>query len=136
MGKLDLKTRADSKQETEFRRLLGKSAGDYVPIQLERRTPLNEEDPLERDAVCLAIGEVDPEEKIELMLAMRDQANDAIRANRTDPHYKMQVLANAGAQVDEILKKHKHVLKKYKHVFSLKLTGRPPCKIELNSIPL
>ena len=37
--------------------------GDYVPIQMDPRAPLDDVDSLEEEAPCLIIGQVDPKKK-------------------------------------------------------------------------
>ena len=104
-------------------------AGDYVPIQMDPRAPLDDADPLEEEAPCLTIGQLDPIEEEALISAMQDRANDAIRSYRADSYYRAQIPSNAEAQVE-------YLLKEYRSVFSSKLTGRPPCKIDPIRIPL
>lgn len=99
----NLKIQADS-QEAEVRRLFNKSAGDYVPIQLEPRTSLDDSDPLKQDAPCLTMGEVDPKEERELKLAVRDKAYYLIHGYWADPHYERQIPSKAEADPDKLLK--------------------------------
>ena len=104
-------------------------AGDYIPIQMDPRAPLDEADPLEDDAPCLTIGHIDPIEEDGLISDMKNRAYDAITSYRTDSFYRAQIPSNAEAQVD-------YLIKEYSSVFSSKLTGRPPCNIDPIRIPL
>ena len=95
--------------------------GDYVPIQMDPRAPLDDADPLEEDAPCLTIGQVDPKEKEALIIAMKNGACDAINSYRAGSYYRAQIPTNSGAQID-------YLINEYRSVFSSKLTDRPPCK--------
>ena len=79
-------------------------AGDYVPIQMDPRAPLDDADSLEEEAPCLTIGQIDPIEQEALISAMKDSAKDAIRSYRTDSDYRAQTPSNAEAQVEYLLK--------------------------------
>ena len=46
-------------------------AGDYVPIRMDPRAPLDDADPLEDEAPCLTIGQIDPIKEEALILAMK-----------------------------------------------------------------
>ena len=93
--------------------------GDYVPIQMDPRAPLDDADPLEEDAPCLTIGQVDPKEEESLIIAMKNRAYDAINSYRADSYYRVQIPNNAEAQID-------YLINEYRSVFSSKLTGRQP----------
>ena len=61
--------------------------GDYVPIQMAARAPLDGADPLEEDAPCLTIGQVDPKEEEALIIAIKNRAYDAINSYRSASYY-------------------------------------------------
>ena len=67
--------------------------GDYVPIKMDPRAPLDGADPLEDEAPCLTIGQIDPIEEEALISAMKHRANDAIKSYRTDSFTKIRSLA-------------------------------------------
>ena len=94
-------------------------AGDYAPIKMDPRAPLDDADPLEDDAPCLTTGQIDPIEEEALISAMKHRAYDAIKRYRTDSFYKDQIPSNAEAQVE-------YLINEYRSVFSSKLTGGPP----------
>lgn len=61
---LDLITETNPEQKEEVFRLLNKSVGEYFPIQVKLRAPLDDVDPLEHDAPCLTIDNVELKEEI------------------------------------------------------------------------
>ena len=83
--------------------------GDYVPIQMDPRAPLDDADPLEEEAPCLTIGQVDPKQEEALISAMKLRAYDAIKSYRADSYYRAQIPSNAEAQVDYLIKEYRSV---------------------------
>ena len=96
---------------------------------MDPRAPLDDADPLEEDAPCLTIGQIDPKEEEALIIAMKNRAYDAITSYRADSYYRVQIPINAEAQID-------YLINEYRSVFSSKLTGRPPCNIDPIRIPI
>ena len=45
--------------------------GNYFPIQIDPRAPLDDADPIKEEDPCLTIGQVDPEEEESLITAMK-----------------------------------------------------------------
>ena len=88
-------------------------------MQMDPRAPLDDADPIEDDAPCLTIGQVDPREEEALISSMKDRAYNSINSYRADSFYKAQIPNNAEARVE-------YLIKAYRSAISSKLTGRPP----------